>query len=280
MIKEIINIDLNKCSGCGLCVSDCVRQRLFLSDKKAAVNENIPCMECSHCISICPENAIIMLGYDNNEAKEYNSEEFDIQSEKLLNFIKFRRSIRHFKSDKVDLEMVKEAIEGGRFTPTAANRQNIRYIILNDTLPEFREKSLKTLNDISLNNVGAENVSNIDVYRNKWISNYNEYLHDNKDKMFFNAPLVILVVGSNLSSGWVELNAGLASTSVELMLNAKGLGACYIGFFGIAAEISPDINSELGLNPDEGIISTIAVGYPAIEYKRTALRKPTKINVL
>lgn len=280
MVKEIIVIDAKKCIGCGLCVSDCIRQRLFLKDEKAVVNESIPCMECSHCISICPQNAVEMLGYDNSEVKEYNPEEFEISSEKLLNFIKFRRSIRHFKSDKVDIELVKQSIEGGRFTPTAANRQNVRYVILDDKLPEFREKSLKVLHDISLDKSNDVNVSNIDVYRNKWISNYNEYLNENKDKMFFGAPLVILVVGSNISSGWVELNAGLASTSIELMLNAEGLGACYVGFFGIAAEIDPDINRDLGLRQDETIISTLAIGYPEVKYKRTALRKPSNIKIL
>lgn len=280
MPKEIIDIDLTKCNGCGLCVSDCVRQRLILSDKKAVVNESIPCMECSHCISICPHKAIEMRGYDNNEVKEYSRDEFEISSEKLLNFMKFRRSVRHFKPDKIDIEMVKGSIEGGRYTPTAANRQNVRYIILDDALSEFREKSLKALHDIAINKENDNTVSNLDVYRKKWISNYNEYLNDNIDKMFFKAPLVILVIGSNLSSGWVELNAGLASTSVELMLNAKGLGACYIGFFGIAAEICPDINRALELNPDEAIISTLAIGYPEVKYKRTALRKPSNIKVL
>jgi nitroreductase/NAD-dependent dihydropyrimidine dehydrogenase PreA subunit len=279
MSKEIINIDSSKCIGCGSCVSDCLRKRLLLVDEKCIVNEEIPCIECGHCIAICPVNAFTMNGYDNKEVIEYTPEKFDISSENLLNFIKYRRSIRQFKDDAVNDEVIRRVIEAGRFTPTAANRQNVSYIILKDRLPEMREMSLKVLYDIASNNPDDNAVSNLGVYRSKWISNYEGYVHSNIDRMFFDAPAVLLVIGSSISSGWVELNAGLASSSIGLMLNTEGLGSCYIGFFGIAAEICPDINKTLGIGDDEAIVATLAVGYPKVKFKRTALRKPARIDI-
>jgi nitroreductase/NAD-dependent dihydropyrimidine dehydrogenase PreA subunit len=278
MNKEIINIDSSKCNGCGLCVADCIRKRLILIDKKAVVNVEVPCMECGHCIAICPENAFTMSGYNNEEVIEFTPDKFEITSERLLNFIKFRRSIRQFKSDNVDDSIIKHVIEGGRFTPTAANRQTIRYIILKEKLPEIREMALKALYDVAVNNSKNLKVTNLDTYGAKWISNYEEYLHDKTDKLFWDAPVVILVVGSKISGGWVELNGGLASNSIELMLRAEGLGSCYIGFFGVACEICPEIRSALGIVEDEAVISTQAVGYPKIKYNRTTVRKPAKID--
>ena len=39
------------------------------------------------------------------------------------NFIKSRHSIRHFGSEAVDVELLREAIQIAQYTPSACNRQ-------------------------------------------------------------------------------------------------------------------------------------------------------------
>lgn len=55
-----VEIDGEKCTGCGLCVSACPADALELAGKKsrmkiAGINE---CMNCGDCSAICPEGAI------------------------------------------------------------------------------------------------------------------------------------------------------------------------------------------------------------------------------
>ena len=57
--------------------------------------------------------------YDMSEVKPYDKETFTVESETLLNFIKFRRSVRRFKDMPVEKEKIQQIIEAGRFTQTS-----------------------------------------------------------------------------------------------------------------------------------------------------------------
>ena len=92
--------------------------------------------------------------------------------------------------------------------------------------------------------------------------------------MFFNAPAVIFVTSPN------AFNGGLASSNMELMTDALGLGTFFSGFIQIASKDNKEILDLLGINDSNQIVSCLVIGYPDVKYKRTVPRKKANINWL
>ncbi len=105
-------------------------------------------------------------------------------------------------------------------------------------------------------------------YAKMWIQMCDDYKENPKnDRIFFNAPLVIVVTASS------EVNAALASSNMELMANAMGLGVLFSGFFVRAAKDNKDIKEFLQVKRRKEIVTCMVIGYPDVKYVRTVPRK-------
>ncbi len=87
MIRKIIHIDENKCSGCGLCVSACQEGAIKLIDGKAKLIRDDYCDGLGNCLPVCPTDAISFeqreaLAFDE-KAVEKNKNGIDIQQPPL-----------------------------------------------------------------------------------------------------------------------------------------------------------------------------------------------------
>lgn len=267
-------VDKDKCIGCNLCVKDCPVRDIELVDGKAHM-KNEACFKCGHCIAICPKNAVSTDQYNMDEVKEYNKEEFTIEADNLMNFIKFRRSVRHFIKKDVEVEKISKIIEAGRFTQTGTNSQNVSYIVVKDGIEELKEMAIESLNSLGttmLANLRPETMM-YRRYAQMWLRMYESYKADptGRDGMFFNAPAIIVVVSDS------QVNASLASSNMELMTNALGLGTFFSGFFVRAAQGNKKIMEYLGLEDGKQIVSCMVIGYPSVKYARTAPRKEAEI---
>lgn len=268
----MMKVDLEKCIGCGMCISDCFANDIKMIDGKASIR-NITCFKCGHCIAVCPVNAVSTDEYNMDDVKEYNKDTFIVESENLLNFIKFRRTIRHFKNKKVEKEKILKIIEAGRFTETASNSQNVSYVVVENKIEELRKLTLESLNKIGKNLLETSNNKLYLKYAKMWMGMYNKYISSPKeeDNLFFHAPLLIIVVSESI------VNGSLASGSMELLTNSLGLGALFSGFFVKAAESNNEIRDLLGLKKSQEIVSCMVIGYPDISFKRTVPRKTPEI---
>jgi nitroreductase len=74
------------------------------------------------------------------------------------------------------------------------------------------------------------------------------------------------------------LNSAIALTYLELAAPAFGLGACWAGYFDIAAKLWPPIKQSLGLLEGHVTCSTMMVGYPKYKYHRLPLRNEARIT--
>jgi len=55
---DMLYVDVDRCSGCGVCVDVCPSGAMSVQDGKASINQAL-CTHCEACFHACPEQAIL-----------------------------------------------------------------------------------------------------------------------------------------------------------------------------------------------------------------------------
>ena len=252
-----ILIDNEKCNGCGRCLADCQRHVLEIQNKKAVIIKE-SCLKCGHCLAVCPQNAIKITALDD-EIWEVPGESVFLDEESLKRHLKFRRSIRHYKNIPVEKDKLDKIIEAGRLTPTAGNSQNVRYIILQKEIDTIEDAVISQYKESS----GGQSIKLPNAYDPDRLK---------RGFLFHKAPAVILVISPS------EINACLAAMSMELMAEALELGVVYVGLFTRPANVNKKLRETLGVKEEEIIAACLALGYPDVQYLRSAPRKSAEVK--
>lgn len=105
MLRKIIQIDEEKCNGCGLCIPNCHEGALQIIDNKARLISDLFCDGLGACIGHCPEGAIEII---EREAEPYNETKvMEIITKQGRNTI--LAHLEHLR-DHNETEFLKEAI--------------------------------------------------------------------------------------------------------------------------------------------------------------------------
>jgi nitroreductase/NAD-dependent dihydropyrimidine dehydrogenase PreA subunit len=264
------------CIGCGTCKADCPAANIIIKDGKAVSGKW--CLECGHCTAVCRQKAVTLLGdYDPAEVLEYDDpQKFAILPDQLLNFVKFRRSVRQFTDEPVSDADIAKILEMGRYTQTGANTQTLRYIVLTpETLREITPIALRTLAELDVQSVDKKAMRVPYQYldfQSIWLNWYSVYQKKQRDLMFHGAPNALLVVSRTCN----EIDGCFNAGHLELMINALGLGACLMGFGTFAFDRSPELKKRVGIKEGESVIFMMVFGHPKVKYLRTVNRKKVK----
>lgn len=256
----MVKIEQDLCIGCGECIKDCFGRALALEDGRAKVTR--PCMECGHCVALCPVGAVSIPEYDMEDIEEYEAETFCVKPENMLHAVKFRRSIRNYRPDKIEKEKAKHILDAGRYSATARNLQGCTFVFVQDELEEFKQLLWEEMPElIKLLKKTAP------VYARIFSGFYEKWKADPKaDDLFFNSPAFLVIASDN------PLDGGLAAANIENVAVAEGLGALYSGYLMRIVSARPALREWLGIG-EKAVSGCMLLGYPAVTYLRTAPRR-------
>jgi ferredoxin len=265
MLKFSVQKDL--CNRCGLCASDCpariIEQNADELPFVSAENEE-NCIECQHCLAICPTAAISVFGLNPADSLPASSDMWP-QFEQMAHLMRGRRSVRQYSDRNVDSALIDSLLATVANAPTGVNNRSLTFTAIDDKdkLNRLREEVMSAL-------IKASKAGRIPE-RFAYIENaISAYVEDGVDVIFRGAPHV-LIVSTPLQSPCATEDVPIALAYFELLAQSAGLGAVWCGLLKLAFESVPELKLLVGLPPGHHYYAML-FGHPSIHYARTVQR--------
>ncbi len=266
----MVTIDEELCIGCGSCVDICHEDCISLSHGVACIDHEL-CSTCTQCIAICPQQA---LSWDGVLPTAFDPARLPT-AQQLDELFKERRTIRHFRDQKLNRALVEEIAAYGIYAPT--NNYSLRAVAVDDpaVIEELERINLQF----------TKRIYNL-LYRPKIVFGLLRRLTpamQEKDKVkieagleegrvFSHAPAIVFVVGYK----WIahsEASAHYALYNMILYAQAKGIGSTISGGGKLALAGSKAARELLQLSKGESILAMLLLGYPAVQFENKVAGK-------
>jgi nitroreductase/NAD-dependent dihydropyrimidine dehydrogenase PreA subunit len=290
---QLITIDKNLCTCCGVCMDVCVSAVLGKNIDTMDALSPSRCILCGHCKAICPENAIVLRGLDPNEFEPLPEKNNLFTPDQLQTFFRSRRSIRKYKNTPVETDKLKKIIEAGRFAPTGGNRQPIEYVVVHtpkmmgtvlavtvDTLAEMARHVKKKIDDTKkdLKRLSVRHMRE-QFYADLWLNIKQQY-NNGTDRLFYHAPVLIASHVDPEMATTPGVDAGISSAHMVLMAESIGLGSCFCGFFVLAVEQNHKLKQILQIPEKNRTQLSFMIGYPDVSFLRLTGRNSASVTWL
>jgi NAD-dependent dihydropyrimidine dehydrogenase PreA subunit/nitroreductase len=261
------SVKSERCGGCAVCVKDCPTKIIQLNDRKLpfiAEADEGKCMQCQHCLAICPKGAISILGLDPENSLPLTDGSLP-EFKKMVTLAKGRRSVRSYQEKNVDPQLLNELLAAAANAPTGVNNRGLTMTVIDDreVLDWFRKKVMQGLQTSVDEGRFPERYAFLK-------SRLSTYFENKMDPIFRGAPHVLFVSVTPEAPCGAE-DVIIALSYFELLAQSAGLGTVWCGLLKWALESAPELKALVGL-PESHPYYCMLFGYPAIHYARTVQR--------
>lgn len=262
-------VDQEKCIRCGECVNDCPVNILVIGEDIPFVADGRSgdCIGCQHCLAICPEGAVSVLGLQPADSFQLDPEELPSyrQVERLL---RGRRSVRRYQEEDVTAELVRTLLQTAFHAPSGRNDRQLSYSVIDkqEVMGRFREQTYAGLSElVKLGGLPAGYEFFVDIV-NGW-SMYQV------DTLFRWAPhLVVTTVPADSPSP--EADGIISLSYFEIAAQSVGLGTLWNGLVKMAITLLPELKTVLKIPDNQLVVFAMTFGKPEVSYARTVQYEP------
>lgn len=271
---ELLSVDQEKCKRDGICVAVCPMYIIELKTKEAfptmIAGGDALCIRCGHCVAVCPHGAInheIM----NTEECPPLQKDLVLQPAQVEQFLKFRRSVRAYKKRPVERDLLSNLIEIAAYAPSGHNTQPVHWKVIYDSQEVLRLAGIVAdwMRSLIAEGAPLAGTLHLDRVLTAW--------ETGDDRICRGAPHVI-VAHATENARTAPAGCTIALTYLELAACAFDLGACWAGYFNLAANSWPPMAQALDLPEGHVSFGAMMVGYPKFKYQRIPLRNEPRIS--
>jgi len=267
-----------------LCVRDCVMGVWRNIDGKSQVVDIDLCNRCSHCIAVCPCDAIVHDGLKKDEITSINRK--NIIPDAYRDIITSRRSIRQFKNEPVPREIIEQVLDTARYAPTASNSQDVGYIVIMDK--RLIEKTAAGIFDLASNlfnktkdGIGRVLAELTGLSKNRYlrVMHYvqNQHAQNGRDFILHDAPVLILIHAPKRKPFACD-DCAIAATTIVNYAHTLGLGTCFMGLLILVLKWRKKIRKEFRVPEGRRVYAALVMGYPAYRFTNTVSRKKPDVD--
>jgi nitroreductase/NAD-dependent dihydropyrimidine dehydrogenase PreA subunit len=271
---SLITVDKNKCKRDGICADECPFGLIEIIDKdsfpapvKGAAEF---CINCGHCVAVCPHGAISLKTMTPEECRPIRNELL-LNNKQVEQFLNSRRSIRTYKDKPVDKQTLERLIDVARYAPTGRNMQPVRWLVIydNDEVKRLEGTAVEWMRYMIKEQEQFASMMNLQHIVRLWDS-------DKITPITCGAPHMIVAYASKDLITSQEACI-IAMTYIDIAAPSFGLGSCWAGYFNAAAKFWPSIQKSLRL-PDGFVpFCSMMIGYPEYRYQRIPVRNKSQI---
>ena len=270
-LDTMIRVDESLCINCGACVRACPGGLIAKKDFPIAIENGWDlCIDCGHCVAICPTGAMHQRAMGPEDC-----EEIDIHLiprwDRVRQYLISRRSVRGYIKRAIEKEKILELLDVARYAPNGANRQVIRWVVINDPAKVHRiaGMTIEWMKAVKEKNPAFYEEAKLELFVEPW--------ELGQDRISRGAPCIIMACAPK-DERTAPPAAMIAIHQIQLAAPAFGLGTTFTGSINTASQSYPPLIEILGL--PEGYIphGTCVIGCPAEKYHRVPSRRPVDVT--